>query len=472
MTDRLLSSDRRGPRRRVAAVLLLALGIAAAVPAQAQLRLPGPRPGATVPAPALTPPAPPGAVSRGDYIVAVVNQELVTAGEVQQRLARIERDAARSGTQLPPLAQLRQQVLDALIDERVQVSYAREASQKVDEAEIDRAAANVAAQNQIPPAQLRERLRREGIDYTRFRANLRDQIMLERVREREVQTRIQVSDREIDALLDKQRAAAGSAVSYNIAQVLVTVPEGSAEAVVAQRRARAEEALARIRGGEPFDRVAREMSEDGNRAQGGEIGLREADRLPDVFVDVVRSLQPGQLAPSLLRTAAGFHILKLLDRRDGGIFSVMQTHARHILLRSSPQLSQEAALARLADFKRQIEAGGARGRSFEQLAREYSQDASAAQGGDLGWTSPGMLVPEFEQAMNALEPGAIADPIVSRFGVHLIQVLERRRVTLDAKQQREQARNLLREQKFEDAYADWARELRARAYVEMREPPS
>ena len=452
----------------------LALGLAAALPAQAQLRLPGPglRPGAA----ATVPPAATGGAAsrdqRGDYIVAVVNQELVTAGEVQQRLARIEREAARGGARLPPPDQLRQQVLDALIDERVQLSHAREVSAKVDEAEIDRAAAGVAAQNQIPLAQLRERLRREGIDYGRFRANLRDQIMIERVREREVQSRIQVSDREIDALLDKQRAAAGSATSYNIAQVLVTVPEGASDAVVAERRARAEAALARIRAGEPFDRVAREVSEDGNRANGGEIGLREADRLPDVFVGVVRSLQPGQLAPSLLRTAAGFHVLKLVDRRDGGILAVTQTHARHILLRPSPQLSQEAALARLAEFKRQIEAGGPRGRTFEQLAREYSQDASAAQGGDLGWASPGTFVPEFEQAMNALEPGAIADPVVSRFGVHLIQVVERRRVTLDAKQQREQARNLLREQKFEEVYADWARELRARAYVEMREPPS
>jgi len=462
---------RRAPPRRGAA--LLALGLAAAATlAQAQLRAPGQRPGGIDPArgAAAAPAARGGAA--GDYIVAVVNQELVTAGEVQQRLARVQRDAARSGAQLPPPEQLRRQVVEALIDERAQVTYAREVSPRVDEVEIDRAVANIAAQNQIPVGQLRERLRREGIDYARFRANLRDQIVLERVREREVQARIQISDRDIDALLDRQRAAAGATLSYNIAQVLVTVPEGAADAVVAERRARAEAALARIRGGEPFDQVAREVSEDGNRARGGEIGLREATRLPDVFVDAVRSLQPGQLAPGLLRTAAGFHILKLLDRGDGGAFSITQTHARHILLRPSPQLSQEAALARLAEFKRQIEAGGARGRTFEQLAREYSQDASAAQGGDLGWASPGMFVPEFEQAMNALQPGAIADPFVSRFGAHLVQVLERRQVALDARQQREQARNVLREQKFDEAYADWARELRARAYVEMREPPS
>jgi peptidyl-prolyl cis-trans isomerase SurA len=471
MTDRFRPCP---PRRRAAA--LLALGLWASTLAQAQLRPPGPRAGSAEPARSVVAPAPAPVAARsgrdGDYIVAVVNQELVTAGEVQKRLVRIQQDAARSGMQLPPLDRLRMQIVDALIDERVQISYARETAPRIDEAEVDRAVANVSAQNQISLAQLRERLRREGIDYQRFRTNLREQIMVERVREREVQSRIQITDREIDALLDRQRAAAGSAASYNIAQVLVTVPEGASEALVAERRARAETAMARVRGGEPFEQVAREMSEDGNRAQGGEIGLREADRLPDVFVEGVRSLQPGQVAPALLRTAAGFHLLKLIDRRDGGAFSITQTHARHILLRPSPQLTQEAALRRLADFKRQIEAGGARSRTFEQLAREYSQDASAAQGGDLGWASPGTFVPEFEQAMNALEPGAIADPFVSRFGTHLIQVLERRRVSLDPKQQREQARNVLREQKFDEAYLSWARELRARAYVEMREPPA
>ena len=476
MTDRRLALR---PRSRCIAALL-ALGLAATA-AQAQLRVPGQRPGAAEPVRATGAGQPAGAEtarasrggSSGDYIVAVVNQELVTAGEVEQRLARIQQDAARNGARLPPADQLRQQIVDALIDERVQISYAREVAARVDDAEIDRAVANVAAQNQIAPAQLRERLRREGIDYTRFRANLRDQIMLERVREREVQSRIQVSDREIDALLDKQRTAAGSAAaSYNIAQVLVTVPEGASDSLVAERRARAEGALSRIRGGEPFEQVAREVSEDGNRALGGEIGLLEGSRLPDVFVDVVRSLEPGQVAASLLRTAAGFHVLKLIERRDGGVFSITQTHARHILLRPSPQLSQEAALRRLAEFKRQIEAAGPRSLVFDQLAREYSQDGSAAQGGDLGWASPGMFVPEFEQAMSALAPGAVADPVVSRFGVHLIQVLDRRRVALDPKQQREQARNLLREQKFDEAYLDWSRELRARAYVEMREPPT
>ncbi|MEQ1806708.1 MAG: peptidylprolyl isomerase [Burkholderiaceae bacterium] len=404
----------------------------------------------------------------GDYIVAVVNQELVTAGELQLRLARLRDNAARSGGALPAAEQLRQQVLDALIDERVQVTYARESGQRLDDAELDRAVANVAQQNQITMAELRERLRTEGIDFSRFRSNVRDQMLSERVREREVQGRIRISDAEIDAFLDKRREATRGADQFNIGQILIKVAEDADEATLAQRRARAEAALRRVRGGEPFDTVAREVSEDGNRAEGGVIGMRAADRLPDAFVDAVRPLQPGEVRPTLLRSGAGFHVLKLIDKRDGSGATVQQTRARHILLRPSPQLPQEAALRRIAGFKRDIASGA---KSFEQLARDNSEDGSAAAGGDLGWSSPGSLVPEFEEAMNALALGGVSEPVVSRFGVHLIQVIERRDITLEPKQIREQARNVLREQKFDSAYVEWMRELRARAYVEFREPP-
>ncbi len=404
----------------------------------------------------------------GDYIVAVVNQELVTAGELQLRLARLQENASRGGGGLPPAEKLRQQVLDALIDERVQITYARDSGQRLDDAELDRAVANVALQNQITMAQLRERLRAEGIDFTRFRNNVRDQMLAERVREREVLGRIRVSDAEIDAFLEKRRDATRGADQFNIAQILVTVPEGADDATLAQRRARVDEALRRVRGGEAFEAVARELSEDGNRAQGGAIGMRAADRLPDLFVDAVRSMQAGEVSAAPLRSGAGFHILKLLDKRDGSVAMVPQSRARHILLRVSPQLPQEAAMRRLAQFKREIESSA---KTFEQLARDNSEDGSAAQGGELGWSSPGSLVPEFEEAMNALSPGGVSDPVVSRFGVHLIQLIDRREVALEPKQVREQARNVLREQKFEEAYVEWMRELRARAYVEFREPP-
>ena len=424
--------------------------------------------GASVPAVLAQAPARAAPPRMADFIVAVVNQELVTNAEVEQRLARIREDATRSKTPLPPTTELRKQVLDQLIDERVQITNARENGPKVDDAELDRAVGNVALQNQMTLPQLRARLQEQGIAYNTFRNNVRDQLLTERVREREVNARIRIGNDEVDALLDKRRAAAGNAVQLNIAQILVTAPDGASIEVVQQRQKRAEAALARVKAGESFEAVSREVSEDGNKAQGGVIGLRPADRLPDLFVDGVKLLKDGEVAPALLRSGAGFHVLKLVERQSGGAFTVQQTRARHILLRVSPQLSADAASRRLAEFKRSIQGGA---KSFEQLARDNSEDGSAAQGGELGWASPGTFVPEFEETMNALPLGGLSEPLVSRFGVHLIQVLERRQVAQDIKQQREQARNVLREQKFEDAYLEWIRDLRGRASVEMREPP-
>ncbi|HEV8690086.1 MAG TPA: peptidylprolyl isomerase [Ideonella sp.] len=403
-----------------------------------------------------------------DYIVAIVNNEAVTQVEVEQRLSRIRLDAIRSGARLPPEAELRQKVLDALIEERVVVTYARDSGMKVDEPELDRAVANVAAMNKLSVDKLKDRLRAEGMDYARFRATLRDQMLAERVREREVISRIKVSDAEIDSALAARRGQQQATVELNIAQILVTVPENAPPEVVAQRRERAVAALARVRGGEPFELVAKAVSEDGNREKGGEIGAKPADRLPDLFVDAVKPLAVGAVTPELVRSGAGFHILKLLSRSDASSPSVTQTRARHILLRTSAGLSSDEAQRRLAEFRDQILSGQ---RRFEDVARQYSEDGSATSGGDLGWTAPGSFVPEFEEAMSRLSPGGISTPVVSRFGVHLIQVVERRQVAVDPKELREQARNQLREQKFEPAYADWAAELRARAYIEMREPP-
>ncbi len=463
----------RKPLRHVGAAAWMLVASTMASQAGAQLKPPSgaPAPARAAPAPAPAPAASTGGrstVRNGDYILAVVNQELVTAGEVTQRMERVREQAARSGARVPPEDELRKQLIDTLIDERVLITYARETGQRVDDIELERAVLNVAAQNQISLAQLRDRLRAEGVDYGRFRNNVRDQLLIERIREREVQQRIRITDTEIENLIEEQRTAAGNSSQLNLAQILVTVPEGAPANVVTERRLRADNALARVRAGESFEAVSRELSEDANRAQGGVIGLRPADRLPDVFVEHIKGLKSGDIAPTLLRTAAGFHVLKVVERKDAAAFTITQTRARHILLRPSAQLSEDAAKRRLAGFKDQIASGR---RTFEQLARENSEDGSAAAGGDLGWQSPGSLVPEFEETMNALPLGGLSDPIVSRFGVHLIQVMERRDVQLDAKQQREQARNVLRERKFDDAYNDWLTELRSRAYIEMREAP-
>ncbi|MDQ6685692.1 MAG: peptidylprolyl isomerase [Pseudomonadota bacterium] len=404
-----------------------------------------------------------------DYIVAIVNQELVTAGEVQQRVVRLREEAARNRTPLPTESALRQQVLDALIDERVLITNARDSGAKVDDPELDRAVANVATQNQMSLPQLRERLKQDGIPYNKFRSDIRDQLLVERVREREVTSLIKTSDAEVDSVLEKRRAEIGASAEINVAQIFVTVPEGAGIEETARRRQRAYDALQRIRAGEDFAVVAGQVSEDGNKTNGGAIGMRPADRLPDVFVKAVSGLKAGETTSDLVRSQAGFHILKVLERKEPDAFVAQQTRARHILLRPSAELSTEAATRRLAELKRSIVAGT---RTFEQVARANSEDASAAQGGDLGWSSPGTFVPEFEAQIDALPIGGISNPFVTRFGVHVVQVVDRRQTSLDKKQQREQARNILREQKFEQAYTDWLRDLRGRAYIEMREPPA
>ncbi len=408
------------------------------------------------------------AVRSGDYIVAVVNQELLTAREVDQRMSAVRDAAMRAGAQVPPPDEFRRKVIDTMLDERAQMSYARDLGVKIEDVEIERAVLNVAAQNQMTMAQLRSRLIEEGMDYTRFRTNLRDQILVDRAREREMQIRIRITDADIDALLEKRRQQSGGKPEYNVAQILVSVPEGATDAIVSERRARAEAALARVKAGESFEAVARELSEDSNKAAGGVLGLRPLDRLPDVFAERVRDLQTGDVSTTLLRTGAGFHVLKLQERREVQAFSVVQTHARHILVRGSPQLDQAGAVRRLMEYKRQILSGAS---TFEQIAQDHSEDSTAQQGGDLGWTSPGTFVPEFEDPMNALPVGGMSDPVVSRFGVHLIRVDERRQSALDARQEREQARSLLREERYPVALAEWNKELRARAYVELREPP-
>ncbi len=403
----------------------------------------------------------------GDYIAVIINQELVTAGEVERRVERAVADAGRN-VQLPPEAELRKQALDALIDERVMISSARESGMRIDEPEIDRAVQSIASQNQITMEVLRERLRAEGTDYGRFRSNVRDQIMIERLREREVYGRIKISDDDIERYLAQQRALVDADPETQIAQILITVPEDASPAVVAARRAIAQGALDRVNQGESFADVARALSEDSNKKNGGDLGLRPASRLPDIFVATTQALKPGQSAPELLRTGAGFHVLKLVDRKETVAGRITQTRARHVLLRTSPQLNAEVAARRLAEYRKQIESGS---RSFEDVAKQYSEDGSAAAGGDLGWSSPGVMVPEFETAMNALAINGLSAPVVSRFGVHLIQVLERRDTALEPKQLREQARTALREQRFEQAYLDWTKELRAKAYLEYREPP-
>ena len=405
------------------------------------------------------------ASSAADFIVAVVNSTPITNVELQLRLLRVQQQLSRQGN-VPPRSQLLREVLERLILERAQLQLARELGVTPDDAAVDQAVDNVALQNQVSLEELKRRLSADGVDYARFRADVRDELTLVRLREREVDSRVKVSEQEIDQFFrDRQAQAGAEPERIQLAQILVAVPESATADQVRALQAKAQRALDRVRAGEAFDGVAAEVSDAADRAAGGDLGLRPVDRLPSLFVDAVRDLKDGALAGPL-RSGAGFHVLQLVKRsRDAAALTVIQTRARHILFKSGPKFNEAQATAKLLEFKRQIVAGQA---DFAALARDNSEDGSAKAGGDLGWASAGMFVPEFEQVMNQLAPGQIADPLVSRFGVHLLQVMARREAPLSEREQRELARNLVREKKIEEAFILWQQEVRGRAYVEFR----
>jgi peptidyl-prolyl cis-trans isomerase SurA len=333
---------------------------------------------------------------------------------------------------------------------------------------IDQAESNLAAQNQMDLAQFRQSLSQRGISQTAFREQIRDQIVLSRLHEREVDSRVRVTDTEVENALAARQAANADplAQEINLANLLVALPENPTPAQVAQAQNQAQQLLERMRAGEKFEALAKELSSP-ERSNGGPLGLRRADRYAPLFVNAVQGLAVGQVSEPV-RSDAGFHLLLLVERRAGNpVQTVPQTRARHILLRTSAQLSQTQAVAQLSEARARIMAGGT---TFEAAARELSQDGSAAQGGDLGWANPGMFVPEFETAMDRLKEREISQPLVSRFGVHLLQVMERRSVELSPAQVRDRLRAELRAQRTEEAFATWERDVRNRAYVEIREP--
>ncbi len=401
-----------------------------------------------------------------DHIVAIVNSEPVTNAEVLARLARVD----SAVTQNMPRAQLVREVMEQLILERVQVQWAGEIGIKIDDAAIKTAEENVAAQNGLTLPELQQRVQASGLSLGTFRDNLRRDLLLQRLREREVDARVRVTEADIDAYVrEKQSSASAADTELNLAHLLIRVPEGASAAEEQTLQQKAEQLLQRARLGEPFAELAKTASEGAERGNGGEMGLRSAERYPTLFWNAVAPLKTGDLAGPL-RSGAGFHLLKVLDKRATGLpaTSYTQTRARHILLRPNAQQGQDAVVSQLNALRARVVAGQAR---FEDLAREWSQDGSAREGGDLGWATPGQFVPEFENAMNALAPGQVSAPLVSRFGVHIIQLVERRTVEMTALEQREQLRNLLRAQKTDEAFSNWLRDLRARAYVEYRDAP-
>lgn len=433
--------------------------------------------GSQVQAQALRQAAGPEAASRvasrtatSDFIVAVVNSEPVTNHEVQREVQRMQQLFAAQRRPAPDLQRINAEALERLITQKALLQFARETGIRVENADIDQAEQSIAAQNQLTLAQLRKQVESEGMSQSQFRNQLRDQILIQRLRERDLESRVRVSESDIDVYLQTQQNTPDmSQLEINLAQILIAVPETASPDQVQSLQAQARRVLERARAGEDFAALVRAYSDPAAQSNDGQLGLRSTERYPALFVEATRQLSAGAVA-DLVRSPAGFHILKVVEKVNPGLpaVTVTQSHARHILLKPSAQLSETQARARLLDLKKQVQAGQA---DFAALARQYSQDGSAAQGGDLGWASPGMFVPEFENVMNQLAPGEVSDPMLSRFGLHLIQLLERRQAKLSDAEQRAAIRALLREKKLDETSQTWTQDLRERAYVELRQPP-
>jgi peptidyl-prolyl cis-trans isomerase SurA len=455
-------TDRFPPPSR-AATWLLCCSLLAASAVQAQAL----RPSSGIRAPAM----PSASVARtADFIVALVNSEPITNSEVRQRLVRLEQQLTQQSAPVPPRDQLARQVLEQIVSERAQLQLGAELGIRVDEASLAQAEQSIAAQNQLTPEEFRRRIAADGVDINQLRNDLRNQILLQRLRDREVESKVRVSEADIDDFIrERQGNNDVASLQLNLAQVFVLVPEDASPDRVQALQARAQGVADRARAGGDFAELAREFSDGAERANGGQFGLRPAERLPELFVETTRSLSAGSIAGPV-RSPAGFHVLKVIEKRQSGLpdATVNETRARHILLRVGPQLTEADAVARLAGYRQQLASGQV---TFEALAREHSQDGSAQDGGNLGWAQTGQFVPEFEAAMSRLRPGEVSPPVVSRFGVHLIRVEERRQSTLTARDQREMVRGLVRERKAAEALRTWVQDVRGRAYVEYRDAP-
>ena len=398
-----------------------------------------------------------------DRIVGVVGDEVVTYYDLRTRLAAALKQLQKQGTPLPPQDELERQMLERLIMERAQLQYARESGMKIDDTQLDQAIGRIAAGNKMTVPEFRSVLEKDGLQYAQFREEIRNEMVTVRLREREVDSKLIISDGEIDNYLADQ-GAKGGAEEYQLAHILLRAPESASPEQLQKLRLRGEQALKRAQAGDNFAELTAAFSDAPDALKGGDLGWRPLDRLPALYAEAGARLQPGQVS-ELLRSSAGFHIVKLISKRGGSEpASVQQTRARHILIRINEVVSEAEARRKLESVRERI----ANGLDFAEQARLYSQDGSAAKGGDLGWLSPGDTVPEFERAMDGLKVNEISQVIQSPFGMHLIQVQERREQDVSAERKRNVARQALRERKLDEAYQDWLRQLRDRTYVENR----
>ncbi|HNA81991.1 MAG TPA: peptidylprolyl isomerase [Thiobacillaceae bacterium] len=399
-----------------------------------------------------------------DRIVAVVNNAVITEYELRARVEQALRQLSGQKTPLPPRTLLEKQLLERMITEKVLMQVAEDTNIRFDGPALDRALARVAQGNNLSPEDFRKALEAEGIPFAAFREQIRMEMTVSRLREREVDNKLLVTDAEIENYLANPTKNVNQQDEYLLAHILVLTPEGASPERLAELKAKAEKALAELKSGADFTQVSAAYSDAQNALQGGSLGWRGEAQLPGLFATALKDMKPGDVSP-VLKSGNGYHLLKLQDKRGKNMqLVVKQTHARHILVKTNEVVQDADARNRLLQLKERIENGAA----FEELAKIHSDDLSANKGGDLGWLNPGDTVPEFERAMDALKPGDLSAPVQSPFGWHLIQVLERRDQDVTQERKRLEARRAIRERKSEEAFDDWVRQQRDRAYVEYR----
>jgi peptidyl-prolyl cis-trans isomerase SurA len=449
----------------VAVAPMCAIGAAAAQPAPAAPTAPSSqRQAPTVPPRAAAPAAP---VPRGallDRVVAVVNDEAITQFEVAEQRRSVLMQMREAKVTPPPQDVLDRQVLERLITERALLQFAKETGVRVDDTAVDRTVQRIAQENKLAPDAFRALLEKEGIAYAKYRENIRREMTLQRLREREIDRRVDATDAEVDQFLATAAARGAGNTEYLLSHILVSLPEQSSPEQIERRRERAVAALQEVKTGGDFAQVAASYSDAQDALTGGNLGWRAAARLPTAFVEIVRGMKRGDVS-NVLRSPAGFHIVKLVDVRDSDTPTIVeQTRARHILIRVNETTSDADAKIRIDRVKDRLDSGA----KFEDMARINSEDPSSAKGGDLGWINPGDTVPEFEQAMKKLLPGETSAPVRSPFGWHLIRVEERRQQDVTRERQREQARAAIRQRKADEQFQDFVRQTRDRAYIEYR----
>jgi peptidyl-prolyl cis-trans isomerase SurA len=403
-------------------------------------------------------------VVKMDRIVAIVDQTVVTEQELESRMRTIIAQLKKQGTDLPDESVLRKQILERLISDALQLQYAAQTGVKVEDSQLDKTVERIAEQNQMSLTEFAQALAKDGISMQKFKADIRSEITISRLREREVDSRVNVSESEIDNFLTTQAASNDNQDEFEIAHILIRTPEEGATEDIQKAKARADEAIKALQAGTSFAKVSASFSDAPNALEGGSLGWKSGAQVPTLFLDALKSMASGEISP-LLRSPNGFHILKLVNRRGGSSPLVIeQTHARHILIKLSEIMTEKDGKIKMDGIKQRLD----NGEKFETLASQLSEDGSAASGGDLGWVNPGDTVPQFEKAMNALKEGQISLPVRSPFGWHVIQVLERRKQDMSKESARLKARQEIRTRKADEAYQDWIRELRDRAFVEQR----